>query len=216
MVVSSCSVLENLANLTLIVHERLLDISMPASILDFDESMPNSTNVNDNPPNLAPASTPKERPQPNRLKMEGGDLTPRIAYVSRIPGNKQRGFGSQNSLSALNFGSDRRRAPATSVVKNTFLSPAPAASIPMKSPEPHSQPKLPVSRSAGFQNRLHFPVGSTTATSVIELNQRKEIGEKDIVISTLKERLVEVEKERDAAQRIVTEVRKALQDGLLS
>jgi hypothetical protein len=36
--------------------------------------------------------------------------------------------------------------------------------------------------------------------------------EKGVVINTLRERLVEVEKERDEARSIVTEVRKALQN----
>lgn len=206
-----------MANLSLIVHERLLDVSMPASILDFDETMPVSANATDTPP-TSRASTPKERLQPHSLKMVGGDPTPRIPYISRIPGNKQRGSGLPTSLSAVSFGSDRRRVPATSVVKKAFLSPAPAGAMPTKFPEQtetHSQPRLPMSRSAGFQNRLHSAITSTPASAVIELNQKKETGEKDIVISALRERLVEVERERDAARKIVTEVRRALQVGLL-
>jgi hypothetical protein len=105
----------------------------------------------------------------------------------------------------------------SSILNNAFLSPLPAPPKPAKSPQrarARSQPRLPVSRSTGFQNPNppHFPGVSTPATANRNPSQEKNTNEKDAVINALRERLVEVERERDEARRIVTEVRRALRN----
>lgn len=186
--------IRQVTDLFLIVHERLLNVSMPITILDFDESASvghasplSSTSTS------ALSVTPKQGHNPQNIS------TPRISSTSKIPSipepkrhTVKHSFGPSGTL-PLHPRSDRSRSSL--ILNNEFLSALPPPPVPNKS----SEHRLPVSRSVGFQNqpRASIPVG--------------EIGhpyqEKDAVINALRERLVEVEKARDEARRIVTEVR---------
>ena len=201
------------ADLNLIVHERLLDVSMPITIFDFDETMPVSTSVGVSSSSLLSSTalsvTPKQGHQSNDANTAGRNSMPQMTSMSKIPSiteQKRQKLAFSNSPSGtlpLRPHSDRRH-PST--LNNEFLSPLPAPPVPAKSSErsrSRSQPRLPVSRSVGFQSQPDFP-------AIRNLNREKVSN--DAVINALKERLVEVKKERDEARRIVTEVRKALQN----
>jgi len=95
---------------------------------------------------------------------------------------------------------------------NEFLLPLPAPPLPTKSSDrtrARPQHRLPVSRSAGFQNQPQPP---GVLASVIRNPSREKEYEYDAVINALRERLIEVEKERDEARRVVKEVRMALRN----
>jgi hypothetical protein len=185
---------------------------MPVTIFDFDETMPVSASVDVNPPSLLPLTSTSASVTPKQLhpaKMIEKGFTPRMTSSSRIPSSttelKRPTSALPNRSSGtlpLRFGSARRHPSASSVVNNAFLSPLPADNL-------ERAPRLPISRSVGFQN---LPgVSIPTAASRIH-SQEAGTNEKDVVINALRERLVEVEKERDQARKIVTEVRRALRN----
>lgn len=195
-----------------IVHERLLDVSMPTSIFDLDETMPVRGTVDDN--SRSSTSTPMtlKRAEPRPVKIIEKNLTPGIASISRIPSNtelKRLAPNNVSGISPLISDSDSRRL---SVSDNAFLSPRPAPQMPSKSPEytqGRSKLRLPISRSVGFQKGSHFSGASMPAAAV---SRENDSSGKDAVISALRARLVAVEKERDEAKRIVTEVRRVLRN----
>jgi hypothetical protein len=143
----------------------------------------------------------------------------RITSTSRIPSTTEQAerhisafSNGQSDTLTLRPGSARRRPSGSPIPKNEFLSPASAPPLPTKSSErtyARSQPGLPVSRSAGFQNQPRTQSSGVLA-SVIRNPSREKENENEDVINGLRERLIEVEKERDEARRIVTEVRMAL------
>jgi hypothetical protein len=207
---------------------------MPISVFDFDETLPVGVNMDDNPPSLltcmiSPSASSITQPahESHPLKIAGSNFTPRIPSTSEIslnPDLKRQGSALPNSsfgATPLGFGSSRHRSSVSSIVNTALALPSPAPQVLAKKPgysRAHSQPRLSISRSFGLQNRPHSPSDSTPAAAVRNLNQEKDTDGKDAVINALRERLVEVEKERDEARRVVTEVRKALryvEDGSL-
>lgn len=174
-----------------IVHERLLDISMPETLFNLEETMPLCEDDDEGTSKLS-------YPTSSSVLSFTVPVTPTPGYprYRALPVSNKFERKSSSSLLTPNHAS---RPWGSERLSRTCEAPP----RPPKSPERAKHPPFDGSRPRLPRHRSH------NNPRVSNNNDQKG---KDAIIDALRVQLIETERERDEARRVVMEVRRALGD----